>query len=89
MKNYSYAIIQTNYAELERESALLENNYKPRKYAFIEKVSHKDGSESISRIKYSNDLQKLQETASGYISWYNYPLNLMKEIQGNIYQINR
>jgi hypothetical protein len=89
MKNYSYAIIQENYPELQRVSTLLENNYKPLKYAFIEKIMHKDGSESISRIIYSNDLEKLQNTASGYISWYNYPANLYKEMQGNIYHISK
>jgi hypothetical protein len=85
---YSYAIIKENYPELGIESALLENNYKPKKYAFIEKVCHKDGSENIARIIYLNDLQLLQEKASGYISWYNYPINICKNIQGYLSNIN-
>lgn len=85
---YSYVIIKENYSELALESTLLPSKYKPRKFAFIEKIVHGDGSENISRIVYSNDIVKLQENASGYISWYNYPLGLRKDIQGNISELN-
>ena len=86
MKNgYSYVIIKHSYPELERESVLLENKYnKNKKYAFIEKIVNKDNSENISRIVYSNDMETLQNSASKYLSWYNYPLNLYKDIQQNI-----
>ena len=47
MQPYNYIIIKHNYPELERESTLLHNKYKPKmKYAFINKGCHKDGSES-------------------------------------------
>ena len=55
----------------------------------IDNSNAQSGYLTINVIESLTHLQKLQETASGYISWYNYPLNLMKEIQGNIYQINR
>jgi len=43
---------------------------------------HKDGSESIYFIDYSNDLEALQQRAKECISWYNYPLGVSKNIQG-------
>ena len=83
MKAYNYVIIKNNYADLERESTLLQNKYNARKkYAYINKGVHKDGSESIYFIEYSNDLEALQKDASKYISWYNYPLGVSKNIQG-------
>jgi hypothetical protein len=89
MKGYNYVIIKENYPELQRESVLLHNRYSAKKkYAFIQKMVHPDGSESIGFIDYSNDLKELQEKANGFISWYNYPLNLCKHIQGYISHIN-
>jgi hypothetical protein len=86
---YNYIIIKESYPELERESTLSYNKYKKsKKYAFICKGIHNDGSESIYFIDYSNNLAELQERAAGFISWYNYPMNLMKNIQGFISQIN-
>jgi len=83
MKAYSYVIIKNNYPQLERESTLLHNKYKAnKKYAFIQKSIHKDGSESICFIDYSNDLEELQKRANGFISWYNYPIGVCKNIQG-------
>lgn len=80
---YSYVIIKENNPYMERESTLLYNNYKPsKKYAFINKVVNKDGSESIAFIDYSNDLQALQDRAKGFLSWYNYPLGVSKDMQG-------
>jgi len=88
MTNYSYIIIKENHPELERESVLLDNNYNPKKkYAFINKVVHKDGSENIAFINYSNDLQDLQNRTKGFISWYNYPLGVAKNIQGYLREI--
>jgi len=85
---YNYVIIKKNYPELERETVLLRNNYKPKKkYAFIQKMVHKDGSESIAYIDYSNDLEALQERAKGFVSWYNYPLGLRKNIQGFVSEV--
>ncbi len=86
---YNYVIIKENYPDLERESTLLNNDYNAKKkYAFINKGVHKDGSESIYFIDYSNDLQLLQERASEYKSWYNYPIRLSKNIQGYISELN-
>lgn len=86
---YHYVIIKHNYPELERESALSANKYKAnKKYALINKGTHKDGSESIYYIEYSNDLEALQERAKGFISWYNYPLQLTKNMQGYITELN-
>lgn len=85
---YSYVIIKNNHPELERESVLLENNYKKsKKYAMLNKIVHKDGSENISTIIYSNDLESLQKRANNYVSWYNYPLGLSKNIQGFISEL--
>lgn len=94
MKNlrsgYSYVIITKNRENLERESALLRNKYlKSKKYAFINKLCHNDGSESIAFIDYSNNLEELQERANGYISWYNYPMGLSKNIQGYISETSK
>lgn len=88
MKGYNYVIIKENYPELERENVLLENKYKAnRRYAMITKMVHKDGSESIPTIVYSNDLQGLQERAKGFISWYNYPIGIAKDMQGYLREI--
>lgn len=89
---YNYAIIKENYPELGRESVLdpskNANKYSSKKkYAMIIKGVHKDGSESIYFIKYSNNLQEMQEKANNYISWYNYPLGISKSIQGNLSEI--
>jgi len=83
MKAYNYVIIKHNFPELEKESTLLHNKYNPKKkYAYINKGVHKDGSESIYFIDYSNDLEALQQRAKECISWYNYPLGVSKNIQG-------
>jgi hypothetical protein len=86
--SYSYAIIKENYPELERESTLLENKYKASKrYALITKLVHKDGSENIPTIVYCNDIVSLQNIAKGFVSWYNYPLGVSKDIQGFLREI--
>ena len=87
-KPYNYVIIKENYPELERETVLSENKYrKTKKYAMIVKGVHKDSSESIYFIKYDNNLQKLQEQAKQYPSWYNYPLGVAKSMQGYLREI--
>lgn len=88
MNAYSYIIIKENSPKLERERALLENNYNGKKrYAMITKVVHPDNSENIATIEYSNDMQALQARAKLYDSWYNYPLNLCKDLQGYIREL--
>lgn len=88
MTNYNYVIIQANSPIFAQQSTLLDNNYKPTKYCIIYKTVYRDGSESITRIVYSNNLEKLQNDAKGYISWYNYVAGLKKNIQGYISEIN-
>jgi hypothetical protein len=86
---YSYVIIKHNNEYLKTLSVLFSNKYKERaKYAMLTKIVHADGSENIAFIDYSNDLEKLHDRAKGFISWYNYPLGLYKEIQGNILRLN-
>lgn len=88
MKAYAYKIIKENYPTLERENALIENKYNAKKkFAMIGKIIHKDGSESIDTIKYSNNIIELQNIASQFVSWYNYPLGLCKNIQGYIREL--
>lgn len=84
---FNYAVIKHNHKELERESTLLPSKWSNKKYAMLLKQHHKDSSESISFIKYSNNLEELQCDASKYETWYNYPIGLYKELQGNILQL--
>jgi hypothetical protein len=85
---YNYVIIKENHPELERETVLLHNKYKKNKrYAILNKGVHRDGSESIYFIDYSNDLEDLQEKARGAVSWYNYPIGLAKDVNGNLFDI--
>lgn len=84
---YNYAIIKENFPDLERESTLIPGKWKNKKYAMIIKVVHKDGTESITYIKYRNDLQGLQNDARGFVSWFNYPLGIAKNINGNLMEI--
>ena len=86
--SYSYVIIKENYPQLAQERTLAKDNkyLKSKKYAFICKTVCADKSEFIGFIKYSNDLQALQNEASDFVSWYNYPIGLYKDTQGNISQ---
>ena len=86
---YNYAIIQPNNPNLKRESVLSFNKYlKSKKYAFICKGVHKDGSESTYFIKYSNDLEAFQKDAAEYVSFYNYPIGIFKAIDGSIKKLS-
>jgi len=84
---FNYAIIKENNPNFERESVLSENKYKPTKYALIIKGCHKDGSELIYFIKYSNNLEALHSDAKQYPSWYNYPIGIYKELQGYLREL--
>jgi hypothetical protein len=87
---YSYAIIKENYPQLAQLTTLgSDNKYlKSKKYAFICKTVCNDGSEFVGFIKYSNDLEYFQNEATGFVSWYNYPMNIKKNIQGFLSYIN-
>ena len=79
----NYAIIKHNFPWLERLTVLTHNkNNAKKKYALIVKGVHKDSSESIFFIDYSNDLEELQKKASAFMSWYNYPLGVGKSFSG-------
>lgn len=85
---YAYVVIVHNSPDLASESTLLHNKYKAnKKYAFIQKNVNKDHSENICFIDYSNDLEDLQRRAAQFNSWYNYPLNLTRNMQGYIRHI--
>jgi hypothetical protein len=89
MQPFSYVVIQTNNPNWGRESALLRNDYNPKKkYVFIQKSTNSDGSENTNFIDYSNDLEILQKAASKFKSWYNYPIGLYKGIDGVIHELN-
>lgn len=84
----NYAIIKENYPYLAQETVLTQNKYNAKKkYAIILKSCHKDGSESITAIFYSDNLQLLSEQAKEYPSWYNYPLGVCKNMQGYLSEI--
>ena len=88
-KPFTYVVIQPNNPIFERQNVLTYNKYlKSKKYAFICKGIHKDGSESTYFIEYSNDLNELQKKASGYQSWYNYPAGFFKSLDGTIKELN-
>jgi hypothetical protein len=88
-KKYSYVVIIDNEPYLASESTLLDNKYKKSaKYAMFEKMINSDGSESLVKITYSSNITELQNIAANYVSWYNYPLNLSKNMQGYIKHIN-
>lgn len=85
--SYSYAVIKHNDPTFERESTYLKSKYKKTKYASFNKAVHKDGSETLVHIEYSNNLEELQEKASKLPTWYNYPLGVAKNIQGYLREI--
>lgn len=87
---YSYGILKENVPTLylEQESTLLHSPYTNTKYAIIEKSCFKDGSESINRIIYSDNLEELWEKVRGYISWYDYVAMETKSIQGFVSKLN-
>lgn len=87
MKSYGYAIIKGNNEYFARQSTFLESKYKKTKYAMLIKEVHKDKSETLVKIEYSNDLEKLQNRANGFISWYNYPMGISKSIQGYLSEL--
>jgi len=88
MNEYSYVVIKHNYSDLAKESTFFESKYKKTKYAALYFTVHKDKSETFTHIIYSNNLEELQNKANVFLSWYNYPLNLCKNIQGYIKHIN-
>lgn len=88
MQGYSYVVIKHNYSDLAKESTYFESKYKKTKYAALYYTVHKDKSETFTHVVYSNNLDKLQIQANNFVSWYNYPLNLFKDIKGNIKHIN-
>lgn len=88
MKQYGYMVIRFNHPDYERKSTLLHNDYKKSKrYAIFNYSAHKDGSESLNFIEYSDDLEDLHNRAKDYPTWFNYPIGLFKPIDGEIQPI--
>lgn len=83
---YSYGILRENTerAALQQINTLLPCKHKKTKYGIIEKAVINNGSEIVVRVIYSSNLQQLTETLKKYVSWYNEPLGLKKDMQQNI-----
>jgi hypothetical protein len=90
MKAYTYAILVENTPNqyLHQENTLLPCKFKKTKYALIEKQVFKDHSEGVNFNYYSNDLKKFTDQMKKYISWYDYVIGVIKNIQGYESQIN-
>lgn len=86
---FSYVVIVYNNPDLANERTYLnQNKYKKSaKYAMLFRTVHKDNSETLTHMRYSSNMEELQKVANSFISWYNYPLALRKDMQGNISQI--
>ena len=86
---FSYVVITHNNPDLAKEDTYLDKNKykKSAKYAMLFRTVHKDNSETLTHIRYSSNMEELQKAANSFISWYNYPLSLCKDMQGNISQI--
>lgn len=85
---YIYGILRenTHRAALHQIDTFLPCKHKKTKYGIIEKAVMPDGSEIVVRVIYSNNLEQLTNTLKNYISWYNEPLGLQKDMQQNIYE---
>lgn len=83
---YIYGILRENTqrAALHQINTFFPCKYKKTKYGIIEKAVMSDGSEIVIRVIYSNNLEELTNTLKNYISWYNEPLGLKKDMQQNI-----
>lgn len=81
---FNYAVIRHNNPYQETKTALLDNKYNPEKKYSLEFIStHKDGTESITCIEYSNDLEALHNKVIEFQSWFNYPIHLCKTRKGD------
>lgn len=84
--SYTYGILRENTerAALHQINTFFPCKHKKTKYGIIEKALMPDGSEIVVRVIYSNNLEQLTNTLKNYISWYNEPLGLKKDMQQNI-----
>lgn len=83
---YTYGILRENtqLAALHQLDTFLPCKHKKTKYGIIEKALMPDGSEIIVRVIYGSNLEQLTDTLKKYVSWYNEPLCLKKDMQQNI-----
>ena len=83
---YTYGILRENTqrAYLHQINTFLPCKHKKTKYGIIEKALMPDGSEIVVRVIYGNNLEQLTDTLKNYVSWYNEPLGLKKDMQQNI-----
>lgn len=86
-EGYTYVVIKHNDELFSHDSTLLRSKWKKTKYICLFKTMHKDGSESLTHYKCSNNLEAIQKEAKEYVSWYNYPIGLRKDLQGYISEI--
>lgn len=86
---FSYMVVKFNNPYFAQESTLLGNKYrKTAKFAVFNYSVHKDGSESLNFIKYSNDIIELQNQIKDFESWYNYPIGVAKNRKGELFSID-
>lgn len=85
---FSYVVIMANNDHIKTLSTFLPSKITKQKYAMLFYTVHRDNSETLTHIKCSNNLEQLQLQANQFKSWYNYPIKLYKELQGNIYPIS-
>ena len=87
-KKYIYGILRENTqrAALHQINTFFPCKHKKTKYGIIEKAVMPDGSEIVIRVIYSNNLEQLTNILQNYISWYNEPLGLKKDMQQYIYE---
>jgi len=84
---YSYAMLMHNSESVRNTQTFLPTKHKKTKYAVMYKTVHKDWSETITHIKYGNDLETLQNDIKTYPSWYDYVNKLTKNIQGYVTEL--
>lgn len=89
MKKYIYGILKENteLLGLQFEPTIIPCEFVPSAYALIEKKMLPNNTEKINRIIYSDDLQELSTNLLKYISWYNYPTGIKKNMQQFISEI--
>lgn len=87
---FSYCLLVYNdkNRRLDQIKTFFDSKFlKSKKYGLIVRTVHKDNSETVTHIYYSNDLQSLQRQMYKYVSWYDYVCGFTKSIQGYISKI--
>lgn len=85
--SYSYAILCKNDKSMRLDliPTFFNSKFlKSRKYGIILKTVNRDGSETVTHIKYFNNLELAINYIKEYPSWYDYVNGIKKDMQGNI-----